>query len=72
MKVTKTSTQPTFQPIEIKITIESEKEFCAILNLSSGYYSAPNTLVNQEEISEDNRKTVEEFLKQIYSTLRAE
>ena len=26
MKVTKTSTQPTFQPIEIKITIESQEE----------------------------------------------
>ena len=26
MKVTKTSTQPTFQPIELKITIESQEE----------------------------------------------
>ena len=26
MKVTKTSTQPVFQPIEIKITIESQEE----------------------------------------------
>ena len=26
MKVTKTSTQPAFQPIEIKITIESQEE----------------------------------------------
>ena len=26
MKVTKTSTQPTFQPVELKITIESKEE----------------------------------------------
>lgn len=26
MKVTKTSTQPVFQPIELKITIESQEE----------------------------------------------
>ena len=26
MKVTKTSTQPAFQPIELKITIESQEE----------------------------------------------
>ena len=72
MKVQKTSTLPAFHPIELKITIESEKEFYAILNLSSEYYSVPNTLVNQEEIFEDDRKAVEEFLKQIYSALSVE
>ena len=33
MKVTKTSTQPTFQPIEIKITIESKEELHNLLML---------------------------------------
>ena len=35
MKVTKTSTQPAFQPIEIKITIESQEELHDLLVLSS-------------------------------------
>ena len=35
MKVTKTSTQPTFQPIELKITIESKEELHNLLELSS-------------------------------------
>ena len=35
MKVTKTSTQPAFQPIEIKITTESEEELHNLLVLSS-------------------------------------
>lgn len=33
MKIQKTSTQPTFQPIEIKITIESEEELHNLLVL---------------------------------------
>ena len=35
MKVQKTSTQPAFQPIEIKITIESNEELHNLLVLSS-------------------------------------
>lgn len=33
MKVTKTSTQPIFQPIELKITIESVEEYNALVAL---------------------------------------
>ena len=35
MKVTKTPAQPVFQPIEIKITIESQEELHNLLVLSS-------------------------------------
>ena len=35
MKVQKTSTQPTFQPIELKITIESQEELHDLLVFSS-------------------------------------
>lgn len=35
MKVTKTSTQPAFQPIELKITIESQEELHDLLVFSS-------------------------------------
>ena len=35
MKVPKTSTQPVFQPIELKITIESQEELHDLLVFSS-------------------------------------
>ena len=35
MKVTKTSTKPVFQPIELKITIESQEELHDLLVFSS-------------------------------------
>ena len=35
MKVTKTSTQPVFQPIELRITIESQEELHDLLVFSS-------------------------------------
>ena len=35
MKVTKTPTQPVFQPIELKITIESQEELHDLLVFSS-------------------------------------
>ena len=35
MKVTKITTQPTFQPIELKITIESQEELHDLLVFSS-------------------------------------
>ena len=35
MKVTKTSTQPAFQPIELKITIENQEELHDLLVCSS-------------------------------------
>ena len=72
MKVQKTTTQETFQPIELKITIETEKEFLAVLNMTAGYYSVPATLVKEGEIYEENRDTLEEFLKNISSALQSE
>ena len=35
MKVTKTSTKPVFQPIELKITIESQEELHDLIVFSS-------------------------------------
>ena len=43
MKVTKTSPQPTFQPIELKITIESQEDYDSMKYLymnSSNIYNA--------------------------------
>ena len=52
MKVTKTSTQPTFQPIEFKITIESQEEFDLLKNLwhsSEEVYENLTKVVGGEE-----------------------
>ena len=46
MKVQKTSTQPTFQPIELKITIESQEELHDLLVFSSLSYEIRGVLSN--------------------------
>ena len=52
MKVTKTSTQPVFQPIELKITIESQEEFDLLINLwhsSEGVHDTLTKVVGDKE-----------------------
>ena len=54
MKVQKTSTQPAFQPIEIKITIESPKELECLNELytqSSYIYAA--CITNVDKVSDE-------------------
>ena len=46
MKVTKTLTQPAFQPIEIKITIESQEELHDLLVFSSLSFEIRGVLSN--------------------------
>lgn len=45
MKVTKTSTQLVFQPIEVKITIENQEEFDLLKNLWNSSEEVYDTLV---------------------------
>ena len=44
MKVTKITTQPTFQPIELKITIESQEEKSVLRKLFYSEVSNPRIL----------------------------
>lgn len=69
MKIQKTTQPATFQPVVLTITIETEKEFLAILNMASGYYSVPDTLIKEDEIFEEHREPIEDFLKSINSAL---
>lgn len=69
MKIQKTTQPAAFQPIVLTITIETEKEFDALVNLSSGYYSVPRALVASDEILEENQEFLEDFLKSINSAL---
>lgn len=61
MKVTKTSPQPTFQPIEIKITIESAEEYQAIKEMASCYSGCPQAMVDGEQLDPIHQDRVEEF-----------
>ena len=69
MKVQKTSTQPAFQPIEIKITIESEEEFDLFIMLCNNSYNVSNSISSVEDISSDQKGLLEEMLSGIYKTL---
>lgn len=69
MKVIKTSPQPTFQPIEIKITIESEEELDLFITLCGNSYTVSNSISSVEGISLDQRDLLEEMLSCIYKAL---
>lgn len=69
MKVTKTPTQPTFQPIELKITIESEEELDLFIMLCNNSYTVSNSISSVEDISSDKKYLLEEMLSDICKTL---
>ena len=65
MKVQKTSTQPTFQPIEIKITIESQEELEHFKHLCQNSSSIYNVCIDQLNIDSDAVFMLEGVLDQI-------
>ena len=69
MKVTKTSTQPTFQPIEIKITIESEEELFHLKALKSCSADIRETLYDSECLEYYTGRFLESMLEDIGESL---
>lgn len=69
MKVQKTSTQPSFQPIELNITIESEEEFDLFIMLCRNSYTVIKSVSDVEGLSLDQKDLLEEILSGIYKTL---
>lgn len=69
MKVQKTSTQPSFQPIELNITIESEEEFVLFIMLCRNSYTVIKSVSDVEGLSLDQKDLLEEMLSGIYKTL---
>lgn len=65
MKVTKTSTQPAFQPIELKITIESAQELEHFKHLWQSSSSIYNVCIDQLNIDSDAVFMLEGILDQI-------
>lgn len=66
MKVQKITTQPAFQPIELKITIEIEEEFNALLALS-----ADGEYLTEELLSCDIKEQYVYFLVNMIRNIRA-
>ena len=69
MKVTKTSTQPTFQPIELKITIESQEEYVALKEMVWFYTGRPRAMVEGSHLYADYQNKVESFFSLIKECL---
>lgn len=69
MKVTKTSTQPTFQPIELKITIESKEELEHFKHLWQSSSSIYNVCIDQLNIDSDAVFMLESMLDKIGESL---
>ena len=64
MKVTKTSTQPVFQPIELKITIESQEELHDLLVFSS-LSSEIRVVLSSTCLDHDSATTLKQLLDDI-------
>lgn len=69
MKVTKTSPQPKFQPIELKITIESAEEYQAIKRMVSCYTGCPQAMVDGQQLDPEYQDKVETFFFTLNSAL---
>lgn len=65
MKIQKTSTQRTFQPIEIKITIESQEELNHLLKLQKMSESIQLMLVEEGCVDHNTACTLEFLLDDI-------
>ena len=69
MKVTKITTQPTFQPIELKITIESQEEKSVLRKLFYSEVSNPRILCENGIISEEDKETLSNIFVQFQKCL---
>ena len=65
MKVTKTSTQPVFQPIEINITIESASELFHLKTLKEASTNIRIVLEEQDALDSETLEALEYLLDDI-------
>lgn len=70
MKVTKTLIQHTFQPIELKITIESKEEYQAIKEMASCYIGCPKAMVDGGQLDPDHQDKVETLFFALNEAIR--
>ena len=64
MKIEKTTPRPSFQPITIQFTIETQEELEALQTISRLNVSIPELLSNKE-----HQEIIHDFLGIIYNTI---
>ena len=69
MKIQKTTTQPVFQPIELKITIESQEEQSVLCNLFYNEVSNLRILCENGIILEEDKETLSNIFVQFQKCL---
>ena len=69
MKIQKTSTQPVFQPIEIKITIETQEEYDALTDMAGVYIAGPSAMVEDGQLEAKYLSDVELFFYSLRDAL---
>lgn len=69
MKVTKTQNQPAFQPIELKITIESAEELRVLKTLTEEANNNAYLLYHSGNIPYSRRELLASMFKHIYESL---
>lgn len=69
MKVTKTSPQPTFQPIELKLTIESVEEYHAWKNMTVNCITNPKAMVSVSGLSHEYQDLISDSFSAIQEVL---
>lgn len=69
MKVTKSQGQPAFQPIELKITIESAEEHAVLYRVLSHEITVPKLLCEGDVITEEQRILLRKIMAEIFHHL---
>ena len=69
MKVTKTQSQPTFQPIELKITIESAEELRVLMNTMQANQTNAQAMVNDGTLNHDDAPLLSKMFAEIYEAI---
>jgi len=69
MKVTKTQSQPAFQPIELKITIESAEELRVLKNMTAANHTNTQAMVIDGTLESSDAHTLAKMFAEIYEAL---
>lgn len=69
MKVTKTQNQPAFQPIELKITIESKEEYDVLKKMVQANHTNTQAMVSDGTLSCEDAPLLAKMFANIYEAL---
>lgn len=69
MKVDIVKNEPTFSPVEVRITAETKKELLLLRRFFGANMTIPNALAGRNDFGEDEVKSVAEFMDQVFKKL---